>query len=98
SWPHTVRREIRRLGGGGSRIQCPQGLTCGQISPHPVDDQAAHFRGFLVGAVEELDAAILLVAVLPIKRQQVIAYLLDAGGRREGILAAVDAEMRPRDD
>ena len=44
-------------------------LACGQISPRPVDDQAAHLGGFLVGAIEQLDAAILPAAVLLIKRQ-----------------------------
>ena len=74
------------------------GSACGQMSAHPFDDKAAHLGSFLVGAIEEVNAAILLAAILPVKRQQMIANLLDPGGRREGILAAVDAEVRPRND
>lgn len=51
-----------------------------------------------MGAIEELDAAILLAAVLPIKLQEIIANLLDSAERGKRILAPVDTEMRARND
>lgn len=41
----------------------------GEMFLHPVDDESAHFWGFLVSAIEELDAEILLVAMLAVERQ-----------------------------
>src|SRR5215469_14791875 len=51
-----------------------------------------------MGAIEQLDAAIRLAAMLAIQRQKFFADLLDSRRGREGIFSAVDAQVGARDD
>src|SRR5439155_21266340 len=63
-----------------------------QVRVHPFEDQRAHFGQLDVRAVEQLDTAILRVAVLRVKRHEVVTHALDARRRRQRVQAAVDAE------
>src|SRR5437763_829637 len=73
-------------------------LSSYQVHVHPCEDQHPHFGQLDVRAVEQLDTAILRVAVLRVKRHQMVTHALDARRRRQRVQAAVDAEAGPRND
>src|SRR5437879_6119994 len=73
-------------------------LSSYQVHVHPFKDQRAHFGQLDVRAVEQLDVAILRVAVLRVKRHEMVAHPLDARRRRQRVQAAVDAEAGPGND
>src|SRR5262245_54725504 len=73
-------------------------LTGPKIAVEPFPDELSHGRGLLVAAVEQLDPAIGGLAVLGVQGQYVVADALDAVGRRQGVLAAVQAQPGARHD
>jgi len=91
AYSHTARKRPRGRQSSEPRL-CLLGSN--QELIHPLENQIAHLGKFDVFTIEKLDATIGFPAMLPAKREQVVANLLDSGGRGQRIAAAVHTQVR----